>query len=350
MSRSEWKFLFILLFVAGAVHADQVTLKNGDRVTGAIVKKDGDVLTVKSEFMGVVNIPWNQVDEIKSGAPLNVVVADRSVQATLNSGNGRLPLPGGQPVALSSIVAIRNDAEQTAHERQQHPGLRQLWTGTATLGLEGTKGNAETTTLNVALNAARKTKHDGMTIYFDAVKSSASIDEVTSNTAQAVRGGWSYDRKLRARMEINTFNAYEYDRFQDLDLRFVVGGGPGYEAWNDERGTLTLQSGIAYNHESFSPAAPEQAFAHRSADAYWGNAFDYELNSSTSIEQTFRMFNNLAGTGEYRMNFDLTSNTKLRKWLVWNLSLSDRYLSTPVAGRKANDVVYTTGVGVTFGH
>ena len=55
-------------------------------------------------------------------------------------------------------------------------------------------------------------------------------------------------------------------------------------------------------------------------------------------------------TGAYRANFDVSSNTKLHKWLVWNLSFSDRYLSDPVAGRKPNDILYTTGVGLTFGH
>jgi hypothetical protein len=61
------------------------------------------------------------------------------------------------------------------------------------------------------------------------------------------------------------------------------------------------------------------------------------------------MFNNLSDTGAYRTNFDLSGNTKLRKWLVWNVSFSDHYLSDPVVGRKPNDILYTTGVGVTFG-
>jgi len=32
--------------------ADEITLKNGDRVTGKIVKKDGDKVTIKSDLMG----------------------------------------------------------------------------------------------------------------------------------------------------------------------------------------------------------------------------------------------------------------------------------------------------------
>ena len=35
-------------------------------------------------------------------------------------------------------------------------------------------------------------------------------------------------------------------------------------------------------------------------------------------------------------------------WLTWNLSLSDRYLSNPVPGRKTNDFLYTTGLGIAF--
>src|SRR5271169_4757484 len=52
--------LFMLL-IACTAWADQVTLKNGDRVTGSIVKKDGNNLTVKSDLMGVVTIPWDQI-------------------------------------------------------------------------------------------------------------------------------------------------------------------------------------------------------------------------------------------------------------------------------------------------
>ena len=34
---------------------------NGDTITGSIVKKDGDKLTIKSEFLGEVTMPWKAV-------------------------------------------------------------------------------------------------------------------------------------------------------------------------------------------------------------------------------------------------------------------------------------------------
>ncbi len=48
------------------------------------------------------------------------------------------------------------------------------------------------------------------------------------------------------------------------------------------------------------------------------------------------------------MNFDLGLATTLRKWLSWQVTGSDRYLSNPVFGRKKNDMILSTGFRVTF--
>jgi hypothetical protein len=60
------------------------------------------------------------------------------------------------------------------------------------------------------------------------------------------------------------------------------------------------------------------------------------------------MFNNLSNGGEYRMNLDAGATTALLKWLTWNISISNRYLSNPVPGRQSNDFLYSTGFGFAF--
>ncbi len=338
------------LCLAAAGRADQVTLTNGDRITGAIVKKDGKALTLKTEALGTVTVVWDDVVAIQSDGPLNVVLADgKTVQATLQSSQGRIELKEPrQTLAAADIVAIRDAEEQAAYERLLDPPITRLWAGTATVGFAGTQGNAETRTFTVALNASRATRNDKTTVHFSAVKASALIGGVNADTAQAVRGGWGYNRNVASRLFVNTFNDYEYDRFQDLDLRFVLGGGLGYSLWKGERGRLDLLGGAAYNREKFSPPAPAAGFTRTSAEAYWGEDASYKLSEATSLTQGFRMFNNLSETGEYRVNFDAGANTRLFKWLTWNLGFSSRYLSNPVAGRKNNDILYTTGIGITF--
>ena len=68
------------------------------------------------------------------------------------------------------------------------------------------------------------------------------------------------------------------------------------------------------------------------------------------LSQQFRMFHNLSDPGAYRMNFDLSTVTTLNSWLSWQLSISDRFLSNPVPGLQRNDVLYTTGLRVSFAH
>ncbi len=350
--RTRWGVLALAwaLALAQAGRADQVTLKNGDRITGSIVKKVGKGLTLKAAAIGEVTVPWDEVVSIQSDVPLNVVLQDgRTVQATLQSSEGKIQLKEpGQTLAAADVVAIRNADEQRAYERLLNPPFGRLWAGAATVGFAGTQGNAETRTFTLSFNAARATRNDKTTVHFSAVKASAMISGVSADTAQAVRGGWGYNRTISSRLFVTTFNDYEYDRFQDLDLRLVLGGGLGLGVWRGERGRLDVVGGAAYNREKFSPVAPAVGFTRTSAEAYWGEDASYKLNDTTSLTQGFRMFNNLSKTGEYRANFDLGANTRLFKWLTWNLGFSDRYLSNPVAGRKQNDILYTTGIGVTF--
>ena len=44
-----------------------------------------------------------------------------------------------------------------------------------------------------------------MSVYFNAIKASASINKTYSQTAQAVRGGLGYNRNLKPRVFLNLF-------------------------------------------------------------------------------------------------------------------------------------------------
>jgi hypothetical protein len=355
--------LSLCLFASAAIHADQVTLKNGDRVTGSIVKSDGKTLVIstpdiktadkKPKESGEVTVAWDQVVAIETSAPVFIAIGnDKPVSATLATRDGRVEVESGgarRQVALADISALRDAAEQREYERLLSPRWLDLWQGSFTLGFAGTQGNAEAFTAAAAFKAARITRSDKTTVYLNAIRASAEINNVSETTAQAVRGGWSYGKNISSRFFVNVFNDYEYDRFQNLDLRFVLGGGLGYIAWQvEERGRLDILAGVAYNREKFSPPRPQEPFTRNSAEAYFGDDFTYTLNDRVALYQNFRVFPNLSDGGEYRINFDAGANTKLTRWLTWNVGLSDRFLSNPVPGRLQNDLLYTTGIGITF--
>ncbi len=333
-----------LVLVTIGAWADQITFKNGDRVTGAIVKKDGATLTFKSALMGQITVPWDQVSEIKSDAPLNVVLPTETIQVTVATVDGKLELPGKQQaIPLKDVVGIRNADEQHNYDRLLHPGWGGLWAGTAGLGLAGAAGNARTLTFTTNVNAARITTTDKTSIYFNTIKASALVNGKSADTAEAIRGGVAYDHNVSSRVFANVFNDYEYDRFQNLDLRFVLGAGLGFHAVKGERSRLDLLAGFDFNHSKFSTP-----LTRNSGELFWGDEYSLKVSGATSLVQSFRMFNDMTNTGTYRVNFDVGAATKLSKWLTWNVSINNRYLNNPAPGRKTNDLLYTTGIGVTF--
>jgi putative salt-induced outer membrane protein YdiY len=339
--------LLIAVFSLSVAWADQVALKNGDRLTGAIIKKDGNNITVKTSQIGVIVAPWDQVESIIADKPLNIALKDgKTLQGVLSTTGGKAEIAtsnGKISIQSTDITTIRNDDEEKAYQRLLHPGWGQLWSGTGTIGLAGTSGNAKTLTFTTGLNANRATNRDKTTLYFSFIKASSMVNNVNSDTAQAIRGGISYGHNVSSRLFFNVFNDYEYDRFQNLDLRFVLGGGAGYQALKTNRHRLDLLAGAAYNRSSFSTP-----LVRKSAEIYWGNEYSLKLSSATSLTQSYRMFNDMTHSGDYRINFDVGLNAKLFKRLSWNVSLSDRYLNTPAPGRKTNDFLYTTGLGISF--
>jgi len=341
-----------ILLLASAASADQISMKDGDRITGDIVKKDGDTVTVKSKNFGTVTLKWTDVATVKSDQPINVSLSDgKTVKANIETRDGRIQVaaPGApQTVDPKDVVTLRNDAEQRIYERFLHPGLLDLWTITGGLNLAGAKGNAQTFTLTTPINFVRASNTTRTTAYFNSIRSSATVNGVNSQTAEAVRGGWAYNRDLTKKIFANLFNDYEYDKFQALDLRVVIGGGVGYDFWSRETSRLSVVGGIDWNREAFGASGSSVAFTRNSAEFYWGNDFNYKLNARTSLVQSFRMFDNLSNSGEYRINADLGATTQLTKWLNWNVALSERYLSDPVPGRKKSDFLYSTGVGFSW--
>lgn len=344
----------LALLLVGSAFADEVKLKNGDRLTGVITKSDGKTLTIKSEFAGVVNIAWDAVDQITSSQPLYLNLEDgQTVVGEVKGGVDRYAVAtknaGEVAVAKGVIKSIRNQDEQTAYlseiDRLRNPGLLDLWAGALDLGYSLTRGNAETNTFTLGANAARATTRDKITVYVSAIKANAQpIGETEKReTANALRGGGRYDLNLSSRSFAFAFSDLEFDEFQKLDLRMVLGGGAGWHAIKNERTVFDLFGGGSFNKEYFSTGLKRS-----SGELLFGEELTHKLSARSLLKHKMVIFPNLSEFGDARVNFDTTVVTNLNRWLAWQVTLSDRYLSNPVPGAKKNDVLFTTGLRLTF--
>jgi putative salt-induced outer membrane protein YdiY len=361
--RSFFAGVFLCLCATVAL-ADQVTLKNGDRLSGTIVKSDAKTLLIKTDLAGDVNIQWDAISSIVSSQTLHLTLKDGQTIVgivTTNDGKFEVATKETGPVVASkdAVVDVRDDAEQKAYddqiERLRHPHLTDFWSGLLDTGLSLTRGNSDSLTFSLSGKAARVTDRDKISVYTTAIYNDSTINGISAATAHAIRGGVRGDLNVSSRLFVFGFTDFEYDQFQDLDLRNVIGGGLGYHAIKTKNTTFDLFAGGSYDADFFgaiaatatTPATP--AVSRKSGEIVLGEAFNAKINNRASLTEQFSLYPNVSNTGSYRFQFDTTAATKLKSWLSWQVTYSDRYLSDPLPTFKKNDLLLSTGVRLTFG-
>ena len=332
--------------------ADQVTVENGDRVSGNIVKSDRNSMTMKTEFFGEVTIPWDAIREIISDQELFVTAANGQVLVGTVSTTGsslqvRISQADTVPVEMAVVENLRSQAEQDAYEaeieRLRDPGLLDFWSGYIDGGFSFSGGNVDTSAISTSMRTRRSTQRDRISIYATTLFAQNGNSGVTETTANAIRGGTRYEVTVSDRLFTFGFLDLEFDEFQDLDLRSVLGGGLGWHVQDTDRTVFDVFSGGSFNQEFFTSET------RRSGELVLGQDLTYRLVESTRLSERFSFFPNLSNTGEYRLQFDATLTTDLAKWLAWHFTISNRFLSNPVPGVKKNDVLITAGVRFSFG-
>src|SRR5207244_8528190 len=72
-------FWIVYFLLATRAWAGEVVLKNGDRLTGRIIRMDKSIVDFETDLLGKVAVPWNAIVKIQSDSPLYVAVTDDRV-------------------------------------------------------------------------------------------------------------------------------------------------------------------------------------------------------------------------------------------------------------------------------
>lgn len=329
-----------------------MTLKNGDRISGSIIKYDGKNLILKSDQSGGVTIPWENVTAVTSTKPLNVTLKDgQKIVGTVTTDGTNFKVAtkdtGNVSTARENVQFIRSEAEQKAYDteidRYKNPRLIDLWAGTFDLGFTQTAGNTETETFTLGANAVRATSRDKITVNYTQIYSTSNASGPVLTTANAKRGSIAYNLNLSPKMFVFGLVDLENDQFQSLNLRFAPAGGAGYHAVKTANTVLDLSLGASLDKEFF-----EGGVDHSYGEILFGEQLTHKFSKTVSMNENLAFYPNVSTTGNYRLNFDIAAVAAIKKWMGFHISASDRYLSDPLPGRKTNDILFTTGLRFTF--
>jgi putative salt-induced outer membrane protein len=360
--------LFALLAFLGltsAVFADQITLKNGDHLSGTIVKSDGKTLVLHTEFAGDVTVQFSAITQISTEKELHVTTSDKkTLVGSVTTSDGKIEVAtktgGTVEVPPGNVVLIRNDAEQAAYDKLLHPGLLHGWNGGVNVGFSLARGNSETSNLALAINAVHPTLNDKTTIYLSSIDTKNELATPTT-VANLVTAGIRYDHNVNPRLFGFVGADFMSNALQNLDLRGVYGAGLGFHAIKSDNTVLDFLAGLNYTHETYSngpvvtPATVPSTFTsygvtNKFAALTLGEEMMHKAGKATVLTEKLYFFPDLSDTGEYRATFDFGTVTKISKWLGWQNQFSDIYVSNPPPTSKKNDLILTTGLNFSFTH
>jgi putative salt-induced outer membrane protein YdiY len=301
--------------------ADRVTLGNGDRLTGKVLRLGKDKLTLETKYAGRVEIRRQDVAAIEADEPIEVL---RRGDAALSRMRGTIP--------LSEVAFVNPTPEQS--------GIGVGYTGRFTLSVAQVRGNSESATSvgDFALEARAKRWRAALAL--DATQAEESGRETASNWL----ANGSLDRFVDPRRFYYGRASVERDRFSGVELRSTLGAGYGVQLRDGDRTQASLRGGI----EAVSLHPVDGARDDHPAFG-WGLRYRHKV-----LAERAEIFHEQDGYWNLERTSDITVRTRtgLRAPLIdklnASLQLNVDWEHDPEPGRDATDSTLLLGLGYAW--
>ena len=288
--------LAVLLCSVRIASAAEVLLDNGDRLTGTVMKLEGNTLHFQTDYAGVLKIDWNQVARLTTEEDVIVLTDDDEVL------NGRV---SGSP--RSGIQIIADDGEVveqvlpdavTINPEDWRIGRAVKWSGKLNLSVKADRGNADKDEIDFDTMVALRRQDDRFEFRAD-LEYDTSFDEETKQKWD-MRGNYDYFVSEKLYYAANA--AVEHDKFKGLKLRYHLGPAVGYQFFEQPDRNLKAEVGLYYTSSDIDDKGRNNSLA-----TGWLVDFDYRFDSS--IVQTYHWQNMILSSPE---NMNFKSRTGLR--------------------------------------
>jgi len=310
--------------VSSASLADTVSLTNGDRLSGTLVRMEADSLVLETPYAGKLKLPWTQVSRIETDAPVRVRLTDGTeLDGQLRAADARQLRIGSlaetTPLALDRIAAINPP---------RHPD-KTVMSARVSLGGSYARGNTEAQTLH--LGGEWVARNPSQRVTLDAELNEASQDG--ANTASNWRTGLKYDHFLNEKTYWYANTRLDHDGQADLDLRSTLGVGVGRQFVDRDDLKFALEGGASLVNEDYGSAPderfPSARFGLRYEQAFWQKRLKLFHNSDVLLS--------LESLADYLYQSRTGVQVPMGNGLSLGAQVNVDYDAVPAAGKDTTD-------------
>lgn len=211
------------------------------------------------------------------------------------------------------------------------------WQGNAALALSRSAGNTNSTTYSAAVDEARTTSENKISLYFSTLYGKSQ--GVTS--ADKTRLGSRYDHNLGSQVFGFGLLEFEQDSLANLNLRTGVGAGFGYYFIKNDVDSFDVFSGLSYSKSNLSVGN-----AISGMEILLGEESSHKLSETTRLKQKLSVFPSVKNSGQYRSLFESGLVVDISSNMGLSISLQNKFNSDVGAGIKKSDTVLLTGLNI----
>lgn len=327
-------FLMTLLILHATGFADEVKMKNGDRITGKITQLKDGMLKIETKYAGILGIDWKEVETLQTDEAVIVLLKDESAVRTTFPGDAgkRLSSDGNilRGVDLSNVAAINPDP----------PSTGTLYSGKVNAGISISDGNTQKSAFSTDGEWVARAVEDRWTLGWRMNQEKTE----GRKTADYLSGYAKYDYFITEKWYALANVAAERDTISNLDLRLDMGVGTGYQFIETKTDTLSAEVGISQVAEDITQAANPRYLAQR-----WAVSANFLLGESKT-----EFFHQHDGLLSYESidNIIIRSVTGFRmpiySMLVSSIQARWNWQNSPPKGIRNSDVDYMLLLGYKF--
>jgi len=319
--------------------ADEVLFKSGDRLTGTVDKLDGGKMVFTSKVAGKLTLDMADIKTFSTDAPIEIAMADGTLhkQKVAVSDEGYVSVqPGGngqpQSLPLAQVAKINPDKPR--------------WTGAVVAGASLVRGNTKSETVNVSIDASRRTEDDRISLgagyYFASQRDNSTRDSSTIADTWFAKGQYDYfmTEKLYGYGNIR----YEKDRVANLDKRVAPGLGLGYQIVERADFNVSTEAGATWMYERYTDPDETRTYMAGRLAYHVDKAFNEHVKGFHNVEY----FPSLERADSFLVNADVGLRAALTARMAIEAKAQMAYNSQPSEGRDKKDLRYILGVGWTF--
>jgi hypothetical protein len=351
---------------SAAASTDVIVFKNGDQLTGTLLRQIGNAVVFKSDMVGEITVSTSKLSELRSRGSFAVLKKHEKLalttrepgDITLSNDTITVVDPSGapEPVAVKDVDFVV-DRPTYDKEMKGKPGIWYGWQGSIAGGVNIVESTTTGQSYRLGINLFRAipTVPDlparSRTIFNLAENygklSTPVIPQTTPPSPRQVAKvnifdtNFEHSRDFTPHMYGLVGLGFGHNYSEGLNFWQAYGAGPGWTVIRDSAQQLDLSVDLHYERQNFQGSTPRRNLIGSNFNGTYRRTLPYKMLFTLrgTYNEAWNDFHAYSAAGAAGLAMPVNKRFSL------NLDIRDDYLNNPASGYKKNSLQFNTAVG-----